>query len=113
MRWLSFLFPRNRTHRQLMALAGAIDHLRRDLMSAISDFAAKQAAHNAAIDTAITGLSGDVQALKSLVEQLQNSAGQVTPEDQALLDQIESQTGAIADRLTALDAETPPTPPTE
>ncbi len=95
------------------------------IMSAISDFAAKQAAFNtrqgAAIDTAVAGVQGltdDVAALNKKIQELQNSVGGVTPEDQALLDQLEvagnetaTRLEAVATALAALDAQTPPTPP--
>jgi len=80
-------------------------------MSAISDFATAQNAHNDQIDTAVTGLSDDVKNLASQITALQNSAGTITAADQALLDGIEARTKAIADKLTALDALTPPAPP--
>lgn len=83
-------------------------------MSAISDFATKQNAFNDRIDAAVTGLSGDVTALKAEILKLQNSPGTITPEDQASLDAIQARSEAIATKLEALDAETAnaPTPPT-
>ncbi len=42
------------------------------------------------------------------ITELQASSGTVTPEDQAMLDDIESRAAKIADGLTALDALTPP-----
>ncbi len=80
-------------------------------MSAISDFAAKQNAHNDAIDTAVAGLGADIQGLKDLIATLQNSPGTISPEDQATLDALETRTSGIADKLKALDDLTPPTPP--
>lgn len=82
-----------------------------DIMSAISDFAAKQNEFNDKIDTAVSGLTDDIKALSDLIKQLQESAGTITPEDQALLDGIQARTGAIADKLTALDSLNPPAPP--
>jgi oligoendopeptidase F len=81
------------------------------VMSAISDFKAKQDAHNDKIDAAVTGLQGDIKTLNDKIDALQTSAGQITPEDQALLDDIDARGQAIADKLEALDALTPPTPP--
>lgn len=81
------------------------------IMSAISDFADKMSAHNNQVDTAIVGLGADVQALKDQIAALQNSPGQITPADQALLDGIAAKAAAVADKLTALDALTPPSPP--
>jgi hypothetical protein len=80
-------------------------------MSAISDYAAKANAFNDRIDSAVTGLQGDVQALNDTITKLQNSAGTVTPEDQALLDQLQARAETIATKVEALDALTPPVPP--
>lgn len=80
-------------------------------MSAISDYATKQNAHNSKIDEAILGLVGDFKTLNDLIAKLQGSPGSITPEDQASLDALEARGQAIEDKLTALDALTPPTPP--
>lgn len=80
-------------------------------MSAISDFATKQKAHNDQMDAAIDGLTADVTDLKKQIAALQSSAGQITPEDQALLDAIDVRAETIASKLSALDAATPPTLP--
>lgn len=97
------------------------------IMSAISDFAAKQKAFNdrqsKAIDQAVSGVSGleqDVKSLNEKIEELQNSPGGVTPEDQALIDDLEKQgddlatrTESLATALQTLDSQTPPVvPPT-
>lgn len=80
-------------------------------MSAVSDFAARQAAFNDRQDAAVTALQGDVQSLNDIITALQNSAGGITAEDQALLDQIEARSAQIATKLEALDALTPPVVP--
>ena len=80
-------------------------------MSAISEFAEKQNAHNATMDTAVEGLATDIQVLNDKITELQNTQGQITPEDQALLDSIELRGAAIAERLEALNALTPPPVP--
>lgn len=77
-------------------------------MGAISAFAAEQAAVNERIAAAITGVAGDIANLNSLIQQLQDSAGTISPEDQAILDALQVQGAALAARLEALDAETPP-----
>lgn len=98
-----------------------------NIVSTIADFAAKQNAHNAAtsaaldeIATSVDGLTGDVQTLNNKIEELQNSLGSISPEGQAMLDQIVEISGANVERaealsaaLAALDALTPPTPPIE
>lgn len=96
-----------------------------EIMSVISDFAAKQAAFNdrqgKAIDAAvlsIANLSGDFKTLNDKITELQNSSGSVTPEDQALIDQLQTageataaKVEALSTALSGLDALTPPTPP--
>jgi hypothetical protein len=81
------------------------------IMSAISDFAAKQAEHNARMDAALTGLSGDIDVLNAKIAELQASPGAITAEDQALLDDLTSQGEALAGRVEAADALTPPVVP--
>lgn len=88
-----------------------LKELESKIMSAISDFAAKMQAHQSKIDTAVSGLTEDVKNLNDKITALQNSAGQISPEDQALLDQIETQGDAIATKLEALDGLTPPAAP--
>lgn len=78
---------------------------------AISDFAAKMKTFTDRMDTAVTGLQGDVKTLNDKITELQNSSGSITPEDQALLDDIEARAGSITDKLDALDALTPPAAP--
>ena len=75
----------------------------------------------AAIDKSVAaagGLSGDIAALNAKILELQNSPGQVTPEDQALIDELVTMGEAATARaeaqaaaLEALDAQNPPTPP--
>ena len=102
-----------------------LDRLENKIMSAISDFAAKQKAFNerqgAAIDSAVAsvnGLTADVKALNDKITELQNSSGGVTPEDQALINELETQGEAVAAKaeaaaaaLKALDEQTPPVVP--
>jgi len=81
------------------------------LMSAISDFATAQNGFNDQIDAAVAGLTSDVASLNDQIAKLQATQGAITPEDQALLDGIQSRSQSIASKLTALDALTPPIPP--
>lgn len=81
-------------------------------MSAISDFNDKLQAFFTRQDTAISDLQGDVKNLQDQIAALQNSSGQITPEDQALLDGITAKVSAVSDKLDQLDQLTPPvTPP--
>jgi hypothetical protein len=81
------------------------------IMSAISDFATKQAAFNDRQDAAIAGLTSDIQNLEDQIAKLQSTQGAITPEDQALLDGIQARAATISDKLDALDALTPPVVP--
>jgi uncharacterized membrane protein YdfJ with MMPL/SSD domain len=90
-----------------------IRHRLKHVMSAISEFSARQTAFNDRMDAAVTGLQGDVTSLKDQITALQNSTGTITKEDQALLDAIDARVSVIADKLDALDALTPPVPPVE
>ncbi len=84
------------------------------LMSAISDFADVVNKSFDTLGTAVDGLVTDVAGLKADIQKLQDSAGKVTPEDQALLDSIETRAQGIADKAKAIDdlTEAPPVPPT-
>lgn len=97
--------------RKLDHISLTLANLGSTVMSAISDFAAAQKAFQDRMDTAITDLQGDVKSLNDQITALQNSAGQITPEDQKLLDDIQARSSTIADKLDALDAQTPPVPP--
>ncbi len=82
-------------------------------MSKIADFSAAVNTSFGAIATAVDGLVTDIKTLNDKITDLQNSAGTVTPEDQALLDAVQAQAAAVAEKLAALDAatEAPPAPP--
>lgn len=81
------------------------------IMSAISDFSAAVTAFFDRQDAAVTDLQGDVKNLQDQIAALQASQGQITPADQALLDGIQARAQAVADKLDALDALTPPVAP--
>lgn len=82
-----------------------------DIMSKISEFAEKVKAHNDKIDAAVAGVTADIAGLNEKIVALQATQGQITAEDQALLDDIEARGAAIAAKIEALDSLTPPVPP--
>ncbi len=94
-----------------LATKSDLNHVLNTIMSAISDFAAAQSAFQDQIDTAVSGLTGDVKNLADQIAKLQSTPGTITAEDQALLDGIQTRTKGIADKLAALDALTPPVVP--
>lgn len=82
------------------------------IMSSISEFAGKVNAAFEGISTAVDGVKADVEGLKAKIQELQDSAGQISPEDQALLDDIQAKAESAATKLAELDAatENAPTP---
>lgn len=76
--------------------------------------AAFNTAMNAFLDkqgTDIDNIVADQKVLTDLIAQLQSTQGQITDEDQGLLDQIQARASAITDKLDALDAANPPPAP--
>lgn len=65
------------------------------------------------IGTAVDGVSDDVAYLKEKIDELQNNPGPISPEDQAILDELQARVTGTTEKLKALDAATerPPTPP--
>ena len=98
-------------HSDVLRLLHALTNQGAEIMSAISDFAAKQKAFNDRTGAAIDGIVSDIQALNDKIQELQNSAGTVTPEDQALIDDLVAKGDALAQRAEALDNMNPPSPP--
>ncbi len=78
---------------------------------AIAAFAAAQTEYQNTIDTAVDGLSTDIAALLAKIEELQNTPPVLDPADQALLDDIQSKSKAVAEKIKALDEQNPPTVP--
>lgn len=96
-----------------VATKSDLQTLERKIMSAIGDYAAAVKTSFDEISLSVDGIAGDVKQLKDTIDKLQNSPGTITPEDQALLDGIQSQAKALADKVKALDdATAPPEVPT-
>ena len=66
---------------ELRLLRNEINDLKESIMSAISDFATAQNAFQDRMDTAVSGLQGDVKNLTDQIAALQNSTGTITPAD--------------------------------
>lgn len=94
--------------KEVCALLRDLKTLGERLMSQISDFATKVNSAFDQLGTAVNGLVVDVKTLNDLITQLQGSQGTITPEDQALLDGIQTRAQAIADKAKALDDQTAP-----
>ena|SRR5688572_196002 len=83
------------------------------IMSAISEYSSRVGTAFDSISTAVDGVVADVDFLKTKIQELQNTTGAITPEDQALLDAIEARASQIASKVQALDqaTESAPEPP--
>ncbi len=80
-------------------------------MAHIQEFATRVNAAFDKIGAATEGLVADVTQLKADIEALKNASHDPTPEEQALLEGIETRANSMADALDALDSQTtPPTP---
>lgn len=92
-------------------LWGAIDKLN-TTMSKISESAAAQLETLEKISVSVNGIVADVKALNEKIAELQGSQGQISPEDQLLLDEVTRKSAELQVRLEQLDALTPiaPTP---
>lgn len=109
------------------AILDRMAEMERKIMSAISDYSLRV---NTAFDAigssvdamvdSVAGVAGDIAELKRLIAELQTNPGPITPEDQALLDALESKVNSLVSRtetvktsLADLDAQTENVPPVE
>jgi predicted nucleic acid-binding Zn-ribbon protein len=95
------------------------------IMTKVSEFGAQMKTYQDqadakldALQTATTGLQGDIKALNDKITALQNSPGEISADDQKLLDDIQAHAQAANDKLTNaakalsdLDDLTPPAVP--
>lgn len=80
-------------------------------MSKLSDFLAQQKKYNDQMNAYIDSVLDDVKHLNDMINALQNSSGEVTPEDQAAIDQLQKQSNDLINKMSALDDLTPPALP--
>jgi len=97
--------------RKLDQILDALQSLGDTLMSAISDFAAKQNAFNTEIGADLDAIVAAVKALNDQITTLQNSPGTITPADQATLDSLQAAGLALQTKADTTAGKTPPTPP--
>lgn len=89
----------------------ALKHLEERIMSKISDYVTAVEASFAQVNTAIDDITVGIKALNDKITQLQNSSGQISDADQALLDEGQKQAQDLAAKAEALDTFAPPTAP--
>lgn len=84
-----------------------------EIMTTVKEYGVKANEHFDKIETGIQGLTDDIKTQQDLIKKLQDSVGgSLSPEDQATLDALDARTSAASDKITALDALTPPPLPT-
>jgi len=83
------------------------------IMSLIKEFADAQNAFNDRMDAAVSDLVGDIKNLNDQIAALVAQAGNLSDEDKALLDGLQVRSQSIAEKLDALNAQTPPVVPVE
>ncbi len=110
--YIHFETPESRAE-LLRGIQSIVTNSEKKIMSAISDFATKQNAHNAAIADDLTAIKAKIDEQTELITTLQNSAGTLTTEDQATLDALEASNAALQSQADAAAGKTPPEPPTE
>lgn len=81
-------------------------------MSVLTDFAAKQQAHNDAVSNALDDIAKEIGTLNDNVVKLQAGPTTLTPEEQKALDAVEASGAAIEAKAKVLDTLTPPVVPT-
>lgn len=80
-------------------------------MGTLQDFITQQTDFNAALDTSLTGIAGDIQSLNDKIAALVAAQGTLTPEQQAALDALVAGGAALNAKAEALNALTPPAVP--
>ena len=81
------------------------------IMSAISDFAAAQAAFNADVSADLDTIQTAITALNAQITTLQNSPGPISPADQATLNDLQTAGLALQSKADSLAGKTPPVVP--
>lgn len=84
-----------------------IEQATKQIMSAITDWAAQEQADLDKIKATLEGIVAGISALDKLITDLQNSPGTLSPEDQAALDAIKSASDALVTQSAAI-VVTPP-----
>lgn len=107
------LFRYSAGERRLMKFYESLATNQEKIMTAISDFAAKQDAHNAKVSAALDDIKTEIGTLNTEISTLQNSPGTITPEDQATLDRLDASGTSLEAKVAALDTLTPPAPPSD
>jgi hypothetical protein len=82
--------------------------MERRIMATLDEFITQQTAFNEQLNTALTGITGDIQNLNDQIAVLQGTPGTLTPAQQAAIDALAATGAALATKAAGLDDLTPP-----
>jgi division protein CdvB (Snf7/Vps24/ESCRT-III family) len=102
-----------RIHRELAdmrQLLEQIHHQELDVMSKITDWAAKEQTDLAAIAATLNGIVAGITALDTLITQLEATVVSPTPEEQAALDAVTAASDALVVQAAAISTAPPAGP---
>lgn len=94
-----------------LATIDSFNQLGEQIMSAITEYAARAKEHNDRVAKALDGLAADIAKLNDSIASIQNSPGSLSAEDQAALDSAEAAAKSLAEKAEGLDGLTPPEAP--
>jgi hypothetical protein len=83
----------------------------KNIMATLDEFITAQNGFNAALETALTDIGGDIQNLNDQIAALVAAGGTLTPAQQAALDALVVSGTALQAKADALNALTPPVVP--
>jgi hypothetical protein len=99
-----FQYQVDTLNKTLARIEAAIKEQGAKIMSQITDFAAK-------VETNFAGIKAGIQALDDKITALQNSPGTLSASDQAALDAIVADSGALVTAANTLPSVAPPVVP--
>lgn len=97
--------------RQLDRIATALFQKMEQIMSAITDYAAKVTAFYNQISAALDDAQKEIKSLNDKIAQLQNNPGPISDADQAVLDAAQAQAHGLVQKVQALDTINRPAAP--
>jgi hypothetical protein len=84
------------------------NHFGERIMEALQSYAGRVKDFATKIGSSIDGVKGDLESVKAKLEEIQNSPGRISPEDQASLDEALAALEGVTTRIADLDAATEP-----
>ncbi len=94
----------------LIGMCGVIIKGQENLMSKVTDFAAKEQTDIDALNAKLDAIASGVIALEAKITELQNTVTGLTPEEQAALDAVATASDALVVKANAIDTTAPTTP---